>query len=83
MKEVSTDRVVIIGAGIGALYAALKLVPRPVLVISPEVLGEGASSAWAQGGVAAAMDAADSPQNHATDTIRLHVCIVFTAKTIA
>ena len=46
MKEITTDRVVIVGAGLGALYAALKLVPRPVLMISPEVLGEGASSAW-------------------------------------
>ena len=42
--------------GLGALYAALKLAPRPVLMISPEALGRGASSAWAQGGVAAAMD---------------------------
>ncbi len=68
MKEVSTDRIVIVGAGLGALYAALKLAPLPVVMISPEPLGEGASSAWAQGGVAAAMDAADSPANHAADT---------------
>ncbi|WP_412174853.1 L-aspartate oxidase [Actibacterium sp. XHP0104] len=54
----------------GALYAALKLAPRPVLVISPERVGEGASSAWAQGGVAAAMDVADSPDQHAADTVR-------------
>jgi len=70
MREVSTDRVVIVGAGLGALYAALKLAPHPVLMISPEKLGEGASSAWAQGGVAAAMDLADSPQSHASDTER-------------
>lgn len=63
-----TQRIVIVGAGLGALYAALKLAPRPVLVISPEVLGAGASSAWAQGGVAAAMAAPDSPESHATDT---------------
>lgn len=63
-----TPRVVIVGAGLGALYAALKLAPRPVLVISPEHLGEGASSAWAQGGVAAAMGAPDSPESHAIDT---------------
>lgn len=67
---VVTDRVVIVGAGLGALYAALNLAPRPVLVISPERIGEGASSAWAQGGVAAAMAAVDSPQAHAADTIR-------------
>lgn len=65
-----TGRIIIVGAGMGALYAALKLAPRPVVMISPEPLGDGgASSAWAQGGVAAAMDAADSPQNHAEDTV--------------
>jgi L-aspartate oxidase len=66
---ITTDRVIIVGAGLGALYAALKLAPRPVLMISPEALGEGASSAWAQGGVAAAMDISDSPEKHAADTV--------------
>lgn len=67
--HVTTGRVVIIGAGIAALSAALDLAPRPVLVISPERLGSGASSAWAQGGVAAALGAGDSPADHAEDTI--------------
>lgn len=53
-----------------ALYAALELAPHPVVVISPDPLGQGASSAWAQGGIAAAMDLADSPQMHAADTLR-------------
>ncbi|MBA4783717.1 MAG: L-aspartate oxidase [Rhizobiales bacterium] len=69
-KSLRTGRVIIVGAGLGALYAALKLSPRPVLMISPETLGEGASSAWAQGGVAAAMDARDKPEDHAADTIK-------------
>lgn len=69
MKEISTNRIVIVGAGLGALYAALKLAPRPVVMISPERLGEGASSAWAQGGVAAAMHDTDSPKFHAADTV--------------
>lgn len=69
MQEIKTDRIVIVGAGLGALYAALKLAPKPVLMISPERLGEGASSAWAQGGVAAAMDDGDSPESHARDTM--------------
>ncbi len=64
-----TDRIVIVGAGMGALFAALSLAPRPVLMISPERLGEGASSAWAQGGVAAAMAETDSPEAHAADTV--------------
>ncbi len=67
---VETGRVVIVGAGLGALYAALNLAPRAVLLISPEALGQGASSAWAQGGIAAAMAVADSPEAHAADTIR-------------
>ncbi|UWQ58956.1 L-aspartate oxidase [Leisingera caerulea] len=67
---VETGRIVIAGAGLGALYAALELAPRPVLVISPETLGEGASSAWAQGGVAAAMANQDTPEAHAADTLQ-------------
>ncbi|MFD3188968.1 L-aspartate oxidase [Sedimentitalea sp. HM32M-2] len=70
MHALSTGRVVIVGAGLGALYAALHLAPRPVLVISPDPLGQGASSAWAQGGVAAAMDLADCAAAHAADTVR-------------
>ena len=54
----------------GGLYAALSLAPHPVLIISPESLGTGASSAWAQGGVAAAIEAPDSPESHARDTVR-------------
>ncbi|WP_323783560.1 L-aspartate oxidase [Leisingera sp.] len=67
---IETGRIVIAGAGLGALYAALELAPRPVLVISPETLGEGASSAWAQGGVAAAMANHDTPEAHAADTLQ-------------
>jgi L-aspartate oxidase len=65
-----TDRVLIVGGGIAALYAALALAPRPVLVIAPEPLGHGASSAWAQGGVAAALGPGDQPADHLADTIR-------------
>jgi L-aspartate oxidase len=71
-----TSRIVIVGAGLGGLYAALVLAPRPVLVISPETLGEGASSAWAQGGIAAAMSAPDTPEAHAEDTMRAGAGIV-------
>ncbi|SNT74532.1 L-aspartate oxidase [Paracoccus seriniphilus] len=70
MHQINTNRVVIVGAGLAALYAALKLAPRPVLMISPDPLGEGASSAWAQGGVAAAMSGDDSAEAHARDTMR-------------
>ncbi|MDS9467700.1 L-aspartate oxidase [Paracoccus sp. MBLB3053] len=69
MNGIATGRIVILGAGLAALTAALRLAPRPVLLISPDPLGQGASSAWAQGGVAAAMDPADSPEAHAEDTL--------------
>ena len=65
-----TTRVVIAGAGLAALYAALSFAPRPVLVLSPGPLGESASSAYAQGGVAAAVGPGDSPAQHAADTRR-------------
>ncbi|MVO16176.1 L-aspartate oxidase [Parasedimentitalea huanghaiensis] len=76
MNEVFTDRIVIVGAGLGALYAALKLAPHPVVVVSPESLGKGTSSSWAQGGVAAAMDPADSPKDHARDTVNAGAGVV-------
>ena len=64
------DGPVIVGAGLAGLFTALKLAPAPVTVLTPEPLGEGASSAWAQGGVAAALREDDSAEAHATDTVR-------------
>ncbi len=61
--------VVIVGGGLAGLFCALKLAPRPVTVISAAPLGEGASSAWAQGGIAAAVAEGDSAEAHAADTI--------------
>jgi L-aspartate oxidase len=65
----STDNIVIVGAGLAGLFCALKLAPRPVTLISAALLGEGASSAWAQGGIAAAVADGDSPEAHAADTV--------------
>ena len=66
----------IIGAGIAGLFAALKLAPRPVVIVSPSALGDGiapppatTASAWAQGGIAAAIGPGDSPASHITDTL--------------
>ncbi|MCP4619288.1 MAG: FAD-dependent oxidoreductase, partial [Bradyrhizobium sp.] len=61
--------IVIVGGGLAGLFCALKLAPRPVTVISAAPLGEGASSAWAQGGIAAAVADGDSAESHAADTI--------------
>ena len=65
----SSDDVVIVGAGLAGLFCALKLAPRPVTLISAAPLGQGASSAWAQGGIAAAIADGDSPEAHAADTV--------------
>ena len=61
--------VMIIGAGLAGLFMALKLAPRPCTVISAAPLGRASSSAWAQGGLAAALDPEDSPEDHAADTV--------------
>jgi len=62
--------VVVVGAGIAGLMAALKLAPTPVTVLCKRRLGSGAATDWAQGGIAAAMGADDSPSLHAIDTQR-------------
>lgn len=68
--------VVIIGAGLAGLFTALKLAPLPVTVIAAAPLGQGASSVWAQGGIAAAVGEGDSTQKHAADTIAAGAGIV-------
>ena len=62
-------RVVVVGAGLAGLMTALKLAPHPVLLLTPTPLGEGSASAWAQGGVAAALGDGDTPEQHAADTV--------------
>ena len=69
MEMRTFDGVVVVGAGLAGLSAALAAAPRPVLVLASAPLGEGCSSAWAQGGMAAALSGADSPARHAGDTV--------------
>lgn len=65
----SVHDVIIIGGGIAGLFCALKLSPRPVTVLTAAPIGQGASSAWAQGGIAAAVAEGDTTEAHARDTI--------------
>ncbi len=62
-------RVLVIGGGLAGLFTALRLAPLPVTVLTPRPLGEGASSTWAQGGIAAAIGEGDTAEAHAADTI--------------
>jgi L-aspartate oxidase len=60
---------IIVGAGIAGLATALKLAPMPAIVLSATPLGSGVASAWAQGGIAAALGEDDRPELHAADTL--------------
>lgn len=64
------DGPVILGAGLAGLTAALAATEAggKALVLSPTPLATGCSSAWAQGGMAAALSDEDAPALHAADT---------------
>lgn len=61
--------VVVLGSGASGLAAALAARPhRSVLVLTKDLLDAG-STAWAQGGLAAVLDPADSVDDHVRDTL--------------
>ncbi len=65
-----THDVLIIGSGAAGLTAALALAEhKKVLVLAKGSL-DGGSTAWAQGGIAAVLDAGDTFENHIHDTMR-------------
>ncbi len=66
----TTADVVVVGSGIAGLTAALRLRQRVgrVLLVTKTVLNAG-STRWAQGGIAAALDPEDSPEEHLADTL--------------
>ena len=74
----------VIGAGLAGLSVALNTAPHKTLVLAPVALGVACSSAWAQGGIAAALSPDDSPKAHAEDTINAGAGIVdeLAAKTL-
>ena len=70
MESIYKSDVVIVGSGISGLMTAVSLYPRKVTLVTKRKLGEMSSSAWAQGGIAAAVTKQDSPKKHFEDTIK-------------
>ncbi len=61
--------VVIVGAGVAGLSAALALTGLDVLVVNKTTFGQGGSTPIAQGGLAAAIGRDDAPKLHTKDTL--------------
>ena len=60
---------IVVGGGLAGMLTALELQPLAVALVSSGRLGESTSSAWAQGGIAAALGDDDTPALHAADTV--------------
>ena len=61
--------VIVVGGGAAGLATALRLAAhRRVILLCKTPLGSGAATAWAQGGIAAAIGEDDSPALHVSDT---------------
>ncbi len=75
--------IIIVGAGVSALWCALRLHPTPCVILSPAILGRACASSWAQGGIASALGPDDSPLLHAEDTIRAGAGLVDTDAALA
>jgi L-aspartate oxidase len=70
MESRNSYDLVVVGSGIAGLFAALAAgSDRRVLIVSKGPIGASASY-LAQGGLAAATEAGDSPELHAEDTVR-------------
>ncbi len=68
VHRVERHRILVVGAGVAALSAALEVGEATVLVDTER---GGGSSPWAQGGLAAALDRDDTTVSHAEDTVHV------------
>ncbi len=69
---VETD-VVVVGSGVAGLMTALHATRAGRVMVVTKVHVDDGSTRWAQGGVAAALGADDSPQEHLLDTLEAGV----------
>ena len=61
--------VVVVGSGVAGLTVALQAARTADVLLVTKVQIDDGSTRWAQGGVAAALDPADSPEEHLHDTL--------------
>ena len=69
MRVAEDAEIIVVGSGMAGMVTALRLAPRKVTLLTKTPSLTGGSTAWAQGGIAAAVGAEDSPQAHAADTM--------------
>ena len=69
----TTADVVVVGSGVAGLTAALHASRAGSVLLVTKVLVDAGSTRWAQGGVAAALGADDSPEEHLRDTLEAGV----------
>jgi L-aspartate oxidase len=67
--------VVVVGSGVAGLMTALHATRSGSVLVVTKVHVDDGSTRWAQGGVAAALGADDSPQEHLEDTLEAGVGI--------
>jgi L-aspartate oxidase len=70
-----TADVVVVGSGVAGLTAALHAARTGTVLVVTKVRVDDGSTRWAQGGVAAALGADDSPLEHERDTLEAGVGI--------
>lgn len=69
MGDSTVHDVVIIGSGAAGLSAAISLADKAKVLVLAKGSLTGGSTAWAQGGIAAVLDAGDTFENHINDTM--------------
>ncbi len=69
MVQRLTTRVLVVGSGVAGLFTAWRCAEQgPVMLLTKRTLRDS-NTMWAQGGIAAALGAGDSPELHRRDTL--------------
>jgi L-aspartate oxidase len=69
MVQRLTTRVLVVGSGVAGLFTAWRCADQgPVMLMTKRTLRDS-NTMWAQGGIAAALGAGDSPELHRRDTL--------------